>query len=154
MKTAAKIDGGLAPTLRRRISTGPCSSFPGSRTEPPVQSRQRPTDGRASGRSRQCQFKHVQQFRQIQFSCSLSCGLPLLHKTVPLIRQLTHAGVDVTTNRQDPAASVSSCLHQGRRRIHLPLTTVASAHRGNKPQPRRSGQCNHSAASSLRCGSG
>lgn len=78
------FDGVLAPTPRRRRSTGPCSSFPASRPEPSVQVRQRPTDGRASTHPRQCQFKLVQQFRQTRFPCSLSCELPLLHKAAPL----------------------------------------------------------------------
>jgi len=153
-KQRQRFDGGFAPTPRRRRSTGPCNSVPSSRTEPPVQIRQRPTDGRASGRPRQCQLKQVRQFRQIHFLCSLSCELPLLHKTTPLIRHLTHAGVDVSTNDHDPTASGSSCLRQRHRRIHLPLATVVSAHRDGKPHPRRSGQIHHSPASGPRRFSG
>jgi len=44
----------------------------------------------------------------------------------PLIRQTPRA--DVTTSPQDPATSVSSCLRQDIRRMHLPLARPVSTH--------------------------
>ncbi|MGF7001115.1 hypothetical protein P3T25_009508 [Paraburkholderia sp. GAS32] len=141
------FDSGLASTSRGRGSTGPRSSFPVGRAESPVQIRQRSTDRNAGWHLGQCPFKPVQQFRQTHFTRPFPCELPLLHKAAPLYLSTIRAGADVTTNRRDPATSVSSCLLQQHRRRHLPLARVASAHRDGQPHPRRSGQCHRSAAS-------